>query len=126
MTATAPPAGQHKRGQRGLSGAFLRYRILAFTTGVLLVLLCFVAIPLKYLAHDRGPVAVIGTAHGFLFMVYLVTALDLGVRLRWPWLKLGLVMLAGTVPFASFVAERRAHAEVQARLQPGAATARTA
>jgi integral membrane protein len=49
-------------------------------------------------------------------MVYLVTALDLGIRLRWAWLKLGLVMLAGTVPFASFVTERRAHREVRARL----------
>jgi integral membrane protein len=101
--------------QRGLSGAFLRYRILAFVTGVMLVLLVFVAIPLKHFAHHPGPVSVIGTAHGFLFMVYLVTALDIGIRLRWPWLKLGLVMLAGTVPFASFVAERRAHSDVQAR-----------
>lgn len=102
--------------QRGLSGAFLRYRILAFTTGVLLILLVFVAIPIKYLGNNEGPVALIGTAHGFLFMVYLVTALDLGIRLRWPWLKLGLVMLAGTIPFASFVAERRAHHEVRARV----------
>jgi integral membrane protein len=101
--------------QRGLSGAFLRYRIMAFTTGVMLVLLVFVAMPIKYLGHNSGPVAVIGTAHGFLFMVYLVTALDLGIRLRWPWLKLGLVMVAGTVPFASFVAERQAHSDVRSR-----------
>ena len=101
--------------QRGLSGALLRYRILAFLTGALLVLLVFVALPLKYLADQPGMVSVIGTAHGFLFMVYLVTALDIGIRLRWPWLKLGLVMLAGTVPFASFVAERRAHHDVRSR-----------
>jgi len=101
--------------QRGLHGAFLRYRTLAFVTGVMLLLLVLVAMPLKYLAHHPGPVAVIGTAHGFLFMVYLVTALDLGIRLRWPWLKLGLVMLAGTIPFASFVAERRAHDDVRGR-----------
>ena len=101
--------------QRGLSGAFLRYRVLALLTGVMLVLLVFVALPLKHLAHHPGPVSVIGTAHGFLFMVYLVTALDIGIRLRWPWLKLGLVMLAGTVPFASFVAERRAHSDVRSR-----------
>lgn len=101
--------------QKGLSGAFLRYRILAFTTGVLLILLVFVAVPLKYFAHNDGPVGLIGTAHGFLFMVYLLTALDLGIRLRWPWLKLGLIMIAGTVPFASFFAERRAHQDVQAR-----------
>jgi integral membrane protein len=101
--------------QRGLSAAFLRYRILAFVTGVMLLLLAFVAMPMKYLAHQPGPVSVIGTAHGFLFMVYLVTALDLGIRLRWRWLKLGLVMLAGTIPFASFIAERRASEEVRAR-----------
>jgi integral membrane protein len=58
---------------------------------------------------------VLGPAHGLLFMVYLLTAFDLGVRLRWPWLKLGLMMLAGTVPFASFYAERRAHADVLIR-----------
>lgn len=111
MTSTTTASA----GQRGLSAAFLRYRTLAFVTGVMLLLLVLVAMPLKYLAHHPGPVAVIGTAHGFLFMVYLVTALDLGIRLRWPWLKLGLVMLAGTIPFASFVAERRAHQDVRAR-----------
>ncbi|MEO6701784.1 MAG: DUF3817 domain-containing protein, partial [Jatrophihabitantaceae bacterium] len=82
----------------GLPGSFLRYRILAFITGTLLVLLVFVAIPIQLWGHNKGPEAVIGTAHGFLFMVYLLSALDLGVRLRWPWLKLGLVMLAGVVP----------------------------
>lgn len=101
--------------QKGLPGAFLRYRILAFTTGVLLVLLVFVAVPLQIFAHNKGPASVIGTLHGFLFMVYLLTALDIGIRLRWPWLKLGLIMIAGTVPFASFFAERRAHQDVQAR-----------
>jgi len=98
--------------QTSVNGAFLRYRILAFVTGTLLILLVFVAIPIKWWGHNKTPVAIIGTAHGFIFMVYLVTALDLGVRLRWPWLKLGLIMLAGTIPFASFVAERRAHHDV--------------
>jgi integral membrane protein len=98
--------------QTSIRGAFLRYRILAYVTGTLLILLVFLAIPIQVWAHNKTPVAVIGTAHGFIFMVYLVTALDLGVRLRWPWLKLGLIMLAGTIPFASFVAERRAHTDL--------------
>jgi integral membrane protein len=99
----------------GYRGAFLRYRVMAYVTGVMLVLLVFVAIPLKYGADEPGPVAVIGTAHGFLFMVYLVTALDLGIRLRWPLLRLGLVMVAGTIPFLSFVAERSVRHEIAAR-----------
>jgi integral membrane protein len=96
-----------------LGGALLRYRIMALVTGTLLIALVFVAVPLNWWGHMHGPVAVIGTAHGFLFMVYLVTALDLGVRRRWPLLKLGLVMIAGTVPFASFVAERKITREVR-------------
>jgi integral membrane protein len=98
----------------GTRSAFLRYRVMAFVTGTLLVLLVFVALPIKYWGHNSGPTALIGTAHGFLFMVYLVTALDLGVRRRWNLVKLGLVMIAGTVPFASFYAEHKVHQEIEA------------
>jgi integral membrane protein len=98
----------------GTHGSFVRYRVMAFVTGTLLVLLVFLALPLKYWADKPGPVAVIGTAHGFLFMVYLVAALDLGVRCRWNLVKLGLVMVAGTVPFASFYAEHRINRELNA------------
>lgn len=99
-----------------LAGAFLRYRIMAFVTGVLLVLLVFVAIPIQIWGHNKTPESIIGTAHGFLFMVYLVTALDFGIRMRWPWLKLGLVMIAGTVPFCSFYAEHVAHQDYDAKV----------
>jgi integral membrane protein len=97
------------------AGALLRYRTMAFVTGVMLLLLVFVAMPLKYAADMPGPVAVIGTAHGFLFMVYLVTALDLGIRLRWNPIRLVLIMAAGTIPFMSFVAERSVVREVRMR-----------
>jgi integral membrane protein len=40
-------------------------------------------------------------------MVYLLTALQVGVKGRWHILKILWVMLAGTLPVASFVAERR-------------------
>ena len=78
------------------------------------MLLVFVAMPMKYLGHNDGPVKVLGPGHGFLFMIYLVATLDLGIRLDWAWSKLGLRMLAGTVPFATFVVERRVHEEVSA------------
>jgi integral membrane protein len=100
MTAVSTQARPKDRG------AFLRYRTMAFVVGVMLLLLVLVAMPLKYFAHSPGMVAVVGTAHGFLFMIYLVTAADLGIRRRWPLLRMGLIMIAGTIPFLSFVAER--------------------
>ena len=52
------------------------------------------------------------TAHGYLYMVYLVAGFLLAMRSRWSLVKTLLVMAAGTIPLMSFVAERRVtHAE---------------
>jgi integral membrane protein len=99
-----------------IGGSLLRYRVMAIVTGTMLLLLVFVAMPLKYFAHSPGMVAVVGTAHGFLFMVYLVAGFDLGIRARWNILRLGLVLIAGTVPFLSFVMERSVTHELAPRL----------
>ncbi len=100
--ATAAPVVAPK-----VRAALGRYRVMAYVVGVMLLLLVAVAMPLKYLAGEPGPVAVIGTAHGFLYAVYLLAAFDLALRARWTALGTLLVLLAGTVPFVSFVAERR-------------------
>jgi integral membrane protein len=87
-------------------GALTRYRIIAWVVGVVLIMLVVVGMPLKYVGHDDSVVATVGPFHGFLYMVYLVLAFDLGRRARWPLSRMVLVMLAGTVPFVSFWAER--------------------
>ena len=83
------------------------YRVAAWVTGIGLVILVFVAMPLKYFADSPTMVAIIGPVHGVLYMVYLVTAFDLAVRAKWPFVRTLLVLLAGTIPVMSFVAERK-------------------
>ena len=95
-----------RRGARGVPAALTRYRVMAYIVGVMLLLLVLVAVPIKYIGHHEGPVAVIGTAHGFLYCVYLLAAFDLALRARWSAKGTVLVLLAGTIPFLSFVAER--------------------
>jgi integral membrane protein len=65
-----------------------------------------IGMPLKYLAGQPVVVETVGPAHGFLYIVYLVAVFDLGRRARWPLGRMALVMLAGTIPFVSFYAER--------------------
>ena len=89
-----------------MHAALTRYRIIAWIVGVVLILLVVVGMPLKYLAGNATVVESIGPAHGFLYMLYLLAAFDLGRRLGWPLRRMVLVMLAGTVPFLSFQAER--------------------
>jgi integral membrane protein len=85
----------------------IQYRVMAYTTAVLLIILVFVGVPLQLAAGRRGVVNVVGTMHGFLYIVYLITAFRLTFKLRVPLWQTALVLLAGTVPFAAFVAERK-------------------
>ncbi len=89
-------------------GALLRFRVMAFIVGVGLLVLCATMV-LKYVpAFDNPrPVEVWGPIHGFLYMLYVLTVLDLGFRARWSFGRIVLVALAGTVPFVSFWAEHR-------------------
>lgn len=90
-----------------MQGALTRYRIIAWIVGVGLIALVVVGMPLKYLGDNDTVVAAVGPAHGFLFMVYLALTFDLARRANWPFLRMVLVMLAGTIPFLSFWAERK-------------------
>ena len=83
------------------------YRVMSYVTGVLLVILVFVGLPLKYAFDSPDVVAVVGTAHGFLFMVYVVLVLALGFIARWSIVKIVGVAAAGTIPLAVFFVEPR-------------------
>lgn len=103
------------------SGEVTRFRVMAWVTGCLLLVLVLVAMPLKYVGDDERLVRVVGVLHGWLYLAYLVTAFTLAYRLRWSIGRTVLLLLAGTVPFMSFVAERRVSAELARRqdLPPG-------
>ena len=95
-----------------------RYRVLAYTTGVLLVLLCLSMIA-KYGLDINGAAdftRVVAIAHGWLYVVYLVVAFDLGSKAKWPVGKQLWVLLAGTIPTAAFFVERKVTHELEAKV----------
>ncbi|MEU5097715.1 DUF3817 domain-containing protein [Streptomyces sp. NPDC020996] len=94
-----------------------RYRVMAYVTGVLLVLLCLSMIAKYGLDMDGAAdfTRVVAIAHGWLYVVYLVFAFDLGSKAKWPVGKQLWVLLAGTIPTAAFFVERRISHELEAR-----------
>lgn len=98
-----------------------RYRVMAYVTGVLLVLLVFGMIGKYALKMDGAAdfTQVVSIAHGWLYVVYLIFAFDLGSKLRWPVKKQIWVLLAGTVPTAAFFVERRISRELEAKAADG-------
>jgi integral membrane protein len=99
-----------------MRSALIRYRVMAYLVGTLLVVLVCVGLPLKYLGGNGTVVTWTAIPHGYLYMLLLITAIDVGRRARWSWLRLLLIALAGTIPFLSFVAERSATRDVRAKL----------
>jgi integral membrane protein len=96
---------QRAKSREALRGPLLRYRVLAYTTGV--ALLCLTtAFILKYAFDSPGMMSWAGVTHGVFYMVYLVLAVDLALKARWSIKGTIFVLLAGTIPFLSFVAER--------------------
>lgn len=94
--------------------ALLRYRIIAVVVGIGLIALVLVGMPLKYLAGDATVVAIVGPAHGALYVLYLIAAFDLSQRSKWSWMGTLTVLVAGTIPFLSFLAERIVTRKVRA------------
>ncbi len=90
-----------------MNGALLRYRVIANIVGVVLVVFILIAVPVRYLAGEPRMSETISPIHGFLYLVYLAATVDLARRADWSVLRTLGVMLAGTVPFVSFVVERR-------------------
>ena len=96
------------------------YKVLAYVTGIVLAVMTVVGLPLKNLVDgtSAGILDVISygwIAHGWLFMSYVLVTLWLGYVRRWSLLKMALVCVAGTIPFAVFFAERRVVRDEEAR-----------
>jgi integral membrane protein len=84
-----------------------RLRLIGFLEGVSLLVLLFVAMPLKYLAGQPAAVRVVGMAHGLLFVLYVLLLVMVAIERRWSIGKVGLGVLASVVPFGTFWADRR-------------------
>ncbi|MEY3686467.1 MAG: hypothetical protein RLZZ73_325 [Actinomycetota bacterium] len=87
-----------------------RFRIMAILAGVMSLLLWFVDLPVAYLLNNeewKSKVEWIPFVHGWIYAVYVLTALQFSVKVKWPLSRVLLLILAGTLPIASLVAERR-------------------
>ena len=120
-----------------MNAALTRYRVMATVVGVLLVVLVLIGVPLANFdgtsmwgvfpstprlwdvgsgPHEVGEAITtyLGVAHGWLYMLFLVTAFLLARKARWDLSFTVVTLVSGTVPLLSVWAERRATARVRA------------
>ncbi|GAB4099969.1 DUF3817 domain-containing protein [Sinomonas halotolerans] len=153
MIDPQPAMGRSTPSKRRFGGtvaqirsALTAYRVLAWSTGAMLLLLCaemvaryafgkflyaggtdaFTGEPFAFGLADAEPAGVVGGAnlsvailivHGWMYVVYLLTCFRLWSLMRWPFLRFVLMALGGVVPLLSFFVERREHAEAERELE---------
>lgn len=119
-----------------MRGTLLRYRVMASIVGVLLIVLILIGVPLANfdgssmwgfipstpsLVTEGSGVQqfgedithYLGVAHGWLYMLFLITAFLLARKALWEPGFTIVTLICGTVPVLSFWAEHRATQRVK-------------
>ena len=108
----------HVANMERAPGALRRYRVMAWVTGVMLLILVAEMI-VKYGFRPGDGVLRwiewIPFAHGWIYVGYLITVFDLWSLMRWRLRRLVVMVLGGVVPVMSFLVERRVHADAERR-----------
>ncbi|MBS0030885.1 DUF3817 domain-containing protein [Chitinophaga sp. 22321] len=92
-----------------------RLRIIGFFEGISLIVLVFIAVPLKYWGGQPALVKMIGPVHGLLFALFVLTTLSAGVTYRWKFSETSWkVLVACIIPFGTFYIDRYILAPEQA------------
>ena len=87
-----------------MSVNLIRYlRIVGFAEGTSLLVLMFIAMPLKYFAGKPEAVKIIGWLHGFLFILFMLMVFVVYLQKNWPFKKLVFAFFAAFLPFGTFI-----------------------
>jgi len=86
-----------------------RFRTMAIICGVnLLLLVAYMVAKYAFDAFANGnPFIFIPIAHGYFYIVYILTVLQLAVQKKMSFGLILVLVAAGTIPVASFIAERK-------------------
>lgn len=84
-----------------------RLRIIGMLEGLSLLVLLFVAVPLKHYGADPSLTKIMGPVHGALFLLYVFNALSVGIALQWSFkTTTWKVLVACLIPFGTFYIDR--------------------
>ena len=91
-----------------------KLRLVGMLEGLSFLVLCFVAMPMKYIGGDPGAVRIPGMVHGFLWVVLCAQLYQVKTELGWGWKKTLVPFIASLLPFGPFVIDGRLKAELGA------------
>ena len=84
-----------------------RFRFMGLLEGSSLLILLFLAMPLKYFFGMPEAVSVVGSIHGFLFVSYCVMIAYMTFIVRWPFVYSVIAVIVAFIPFGNIIFDRK-------------------
>jgi integral membrane protein len=84
-----------------------RLRVIALLEGWSLLILLFIAVPVKYIMGIPEATQAIGLIHGILFVLFVFATLIISFLQKWNLGTVFVVMASSVVPFGTFYIDRK-------------------
>ncbi len=85
-----------------------RLRIIGFLEGISLLILIFIAVPLKHIFHISYLTKMLGPIHGALFLLFILNTFSVGIEQNWKFkTTTWKILLACLIPFGTFYIDRK-------------------
>ncbi|PLR80778.1 hypothetical protein CVD25_08220 [Bacillus canaveralius] len=84
-----------------------RFRLMGFIEGASLLILLFIAMPLKYFAGFPEVVSVVGALHGFFFIAYVLIIAYTTFKIRWSFVWVASAVVVAFIPFGNMILDIR-------------------
>lgn len=84
-----------------------RFRMMGFIEGLSLLVLLFIAMPLKYFAGMPEVVTIVGAIHGAFFITYLFFIAYTTYKIRWSFIWAITAVIVAFIPFGNIALDTR-------------------
>jgi integral membrane protein len=87
-------------------GQLRRMRLVSIIEGCTLLILVFVAVPIKHLSGHAIATTIMGPVHGMAFLLYVWTLIETISGADFPRADVARMVVAAFIPFGAFLNER--------------------
>jgi integral membrane protein len=84
-----------------------RFRFMGLLEGSSLLILLFLAMPLKYFFGIPEAVRVVCSIHGFLFVSYCLMIAYMTFIVKWPFVYSVIAVIVAFIPFGNIIFDRK-------------------
>ncbi|WNB91225.1 DUF3817 domain-containing protein [Bacillus sp. NEB1478] len=82
-------------------------KTVGYLEGLSFLILLGIAMPMKYFMDMPLAVTVVGSLHGLLFVLYILSILYVWNVKKWPLMRTFLAMVSSVIPFGPFIFDRK-------------------